>query len=62
MNTTEIKEEINRVIDSIPDEALEPVLQYLKSLQNIPTATINRSHLLSKILSEDKGLLERLAQ
>ena len=62
MKTSEIKEEINKVIDTIPDEALEPILQNLKSLQNIPATTINRSQLLSKILSEDKGLLERLAK
>jgi hypothetical protein len=62
MATKEIKEQINIAIDNIPDEVLEDVLQYLKSLTDKSTSNIQLSQNLSKILQEDKNLLERLAQ
>ena len=62
MSTKEIKEKINNVIDNIPDDVLEDVLKYLKSLTNKSKNNIHLSHNLSKILDEDKKLLERLAQ
>jgi hypothetical protein len=62
MATKEIKEQINIAIDNIPDEVLEDVLQYLKSLTDKSTSNIQLSQNLSKILQEDKKLLERLAQ
>jgi hypothetical protein len=62
MNTIEIKEEISKVIDSMPDEALEPVLEYLKSLQQVSPVQAKRAQILSRILIEDRSLLERLAK
>jgi hypothetical protein len=62
MATKEIKEKINNVIDNIPDDILEDVLEYLKSLTNKSKGKIHLSLKLSKILDEDKNLLERLAQ
>jgi hypothetical protein len=62
MATKEIKEQINIVIDNIPDDVLEDVLKYLKSLTDKSTSNIHLSQNLSKILQEDKNLLERLAQ
>ena len=62
MAIKEIKEQINNVIDSIPEDVLEDVLEYLKSVKNISKNRIHLSHNLSKILEEDKNLLERLAQ
>lgn len=62
MSTKEIKDKINSVIDSIPDDILEDVLEYLKSLTNKSKKEIQQSQNLSKILSEDKKLLQRLAQ
>jgi hypothetical protein len=62
MATKEIKEQINIVIDNIPDDVLEDVLNYLKSLTDKSTSNIHLSQNLSKILQEDKNLLERLAQ
>ena len=62
MANKEIKEKINSAIDSIPDDVLEDVLEYLKSLSNKPKSKIQLSQNLSKILDEDKDLLEKLAQ
>lgn len=62
MAAKEIKEKINNVIDNIPDDILENVLEYLKALTNKPKSQIHLSQNLSKILDDDKKLLERLAQ
>lgn len=62
MASKEIKEKINVVIDNIPEDALEDVLKYLKSLTNKSKNEIQLSQNLSVILEEDKNLLERLAQ
>jgi hypothetical protein len=62
MATKEIKEKINSVIDNIPDDILEDVYEYLKSLTNKSKSKIELSKNISKILDEDKNLLERLAQ
>jgi hypothetical protein len=62
MSTKELKERINKVLDSIPDEVLEEVLKYLKSLTNKSKDNIILSQNLKRILEEDKNLLERLAQ
>jgi len=44
------------------DDILEDVLKYLKSLTNKPRSNILLSQNLSRILEEDRNLLERLAQ
>lgn len=62
MATKEIKDKINNVIDNIPDDVLENVLEYLKSLTNKSKSNIYLSQNLSKIIDEDKNLLEKLAQ
>ena len=62
MATKEIKKEIDRVINSIPEDTLEEVLDYLKSLTNKSKKEVLLSQNLKKILKEDKELLERLAQ
>ena len=62
METRELKEKINKVLDNIPDDVLEEVLEYLKSLINKSKNNIVLSHNLEKILDEDNNLLERLAK
>ena len=62
MASKEIKEKINVVIEDIPEDALEDVLEYLKSLTNKSKNDIQMAQNLSKILEDDKNLLERLAQ
>lgn len=62
MSNKDLKQEIKLVLDNIPEDILEDVLIYLKSLTNKSKNTIQLSQNLSKILEEDKNLLERLAQ
>lgn len=62
MSNKDLKQEINKVLDSIPEDILEDVLNYLRVISNKSKSTIQMSQNLSKILDEDKNLLERLAQ
>ncbi len=62
MSTKEIKDKIYKVLDNMSDDILEDVLKYLKSLTNKPRSNILLSQNLSRILEEDRNLLERLAQ
>ena len=54
--------EIDKVLDSFPDKALSELLAFLKSLDNKQTNSMLNKSAISRILSEDKVLLERLAQ
>jgi len=58
----DLKDKINQVLDKMPDEVLEDVFKYLKSLTTKSAQEIRLSQNLGKILKEDKNLLERLAQ
>jgi division protein CdvB (Snf7/Vps24/ESCRT-III family) len=62
MSKSEVKEEINKVLDNVSEEALESILSYLKGLISKPLENQILSNNLNKILSEDKEVLERLAQ
>ena len=62
MTKTEIKNEIQKVLDNVPENVLQDVLDLLKGLQNQPTDKLELTHSLRQILTEDKELLEKLAQ
>jgi hypothetical protein len=62
MATKDLKERINQVLDKMPDEVLEDVFKYLKSLTSRSKHDIRLSQNLGKILEEDKNLLDRLAK
>ena len=62
MKTMEIKNEIKRTIDDLPDTILEDVLDYLNKLKNTSKDKILLSKNLSSILREDSALLQRLAK
>ena len=62
MSKKEIKYEIDKVLDRFSDEALAELLAFLKELDSKKSGSINLSSSLSKILSEDKELLTKLAQ
>ena len=62
MAAKEIKDRINKVLDNIPDEVLEDVLSYLKSIIDKSRDKISLSKDLGRILKEDKNLLEKLSQ
>jgi len=62
MTTKQIKVEIQKTIETLPDKILEEILIYLKQVQKTSLRDIEMSRQLSQILREDKELLEKLAQ
>ncbi|MBN8568574.1 MAG: hypothetical protein J0M18_02995 [Ignavibacteria bacterium] len=62
MSGQELKSEIQHVLDEMPEEILEDVLQYMKSIRNISHQKLQMSSNLKKILQEDKELLQKLAK
>lgn len=61
MSKEEIKSEINKILDTLPDTVLEDLLSLLSSISDSPSRTFDTIALLSKILEEDNNLLKRLA-
>ena len=62
MTKTQIQTEIQKVLDSVPETILQDVLDFLKVLQDQPADKVRLTNNLRQILSEDKDLLEKLAQ
>jgi hypothetical protein len=62
MSINEIKAEIQKLLDNVPDIVLSDLLDYLRKAQNQSNSQIEISHHLRKIISEDKELLEKLAK
>jgi hypothetical protein len=62
MSKDEIKYEINKVLDLLPDKALEDLLSFLKNIETKSKSSLLDSSRLKKILTEDKELLQKLAQ
>jgi mRNA-degrading endonuclease RelE of RelBE toxin-antitoxin system len=62
MTKTQIKTEIQKVLDSVPETILQDVLDFLKELQDQPIEKVKLTNNLRQILAQDKELLERLAQ
>ena len=62
MSTTEIKTEIQKVLDTVPETVLQSVLDYLKSIIHTKTNSVEMTNNLRQILLEDKELLQKLAE
>jgi hypothetical protein len=63
MSKEEIKDEIGKVLDHFSDKALAELLAFLKELDTRNAEVKSPIHTsLSKILTEDKELLAKLAQ
>lgn len=62
MSKDQIKYEINQVLDKFSGDALEELLSFLKQLEERNSQATVNSDVLQRILSEDKELLEKLAQ
>jgi len=62
MISVQVKTEIQKVLDKVPEEVLTDVLQYLKELQKQPSENIQLAKFMKQTLSEDRELLEKLAQ
>jgi hypothetical protein len=62
MSTKEIKTEIQKSLDNVPDSVLQDILDFLKQAEKQPAERLNLTKNLRNILTEDKELLERLAK
>lgn len=58
----EIKEEIKQIVDTLPEDVLGELLQYLRQIEKESTSQLHLSMNLNTVLTEDDELLERLAQ
>ncbi|MBY0432636.1 MAG: hypothetical protein K2U26_00845 [Cyclobacteriaceae bacterium] len=61
MTREEIKYEINKTLDRVPEGILDDILQYLKQIESRPDSILLTKN-LKRILTEDRELLERLAK
>ena len=62
MSRDELKEEIAKVLDMVPEEVLENVLDYLKILITNPKEKLGMATRLRQIINEDQELLQKLAK
>ena len=62
MKTHDLKTEIQKSLDHVPDSVLENILTYLKAAESHSDDRVLLMRRLKQILSEDKELLEKLAQ
>ncbi len=62
MSTKEIKNEIQKSLDNVPDSVLQDILDFLKQAKKQPADRLILTKNFRNILTEDKELLERLAK
>jgi len=62
MTTKDIKSEIQKSLDKVPERVLQDVLNFLKQIENHSIEKVNLTMNLKDILTEDRELLERLAK
>lgn len=62
MSTNEIKIEIQKSLDHVPDSVLQYILDFLRMAEKQPTDRLTLVKNFRNILAEDKELLERLAK
>jgi hypothetical protein len=62
MTIQQLRSEINKVLDNVPENILQDILDYLKEFQSKTREQIEMTHHLSQILKEDRELLKKLAQ
>ncbi|WP_091141444.1 hypothetical protein [Flavobacterium caeni] len=63
MTTVQIKKEINKVLDQVPEKLLVDILDLIKEVQSDKSSNPNTlTSNFKKILSEDSDVLHKLAQ
>ena len=62
MTTKDLRKEINRVIQKVPDNFLDDILVYLKEVENKSKNDFDSLRHLKQIFKEDQELLEKLAK
>ena len=58
----QVKEEISHIVDTLPEDFLNELLQYLKKLEKTSKDKATLSLHLNTILIEDNDVLSKLAQ
>jgi len=61
LTTKQIKTEIQKLLDTVPENVLQDLLDYLKEAQKQTKDQAVLTSNLRKIIHEDKELLEKLA-
>ncbi|MBS1531345.1 MAG: hypothetical protein JSU01_13650 [Bacteroidetes bacterium] len=62
MTSIQIKAEIDKILDEIPESELQNVLSLLQEIKAHPTENAHLATIINKIIREDKELLRKLAQ
>lgn len=62
MTAHEVKQEITKLLEEIPEDSLPQVLEYLQQIKELSAKEVSMGQNLSKILKEDREVLEKLAQ
>ncbi len=62
MTTQDLRKEISRVIQEVPENFLEDILSYLRQIEKKPHKDIEALTDLKRIFKEDQELLEKLAK
>lgn len=62
MTTKEIKSEIQKSLDKVPESFLQDILDFLRQAESQPADKLNLTRNLKDIITEDKELLEKLAK
>ena len=62
MTKAQIQTEIQKLLDTVPENVLQDVLNFLKELKDQPNNNFNLANNLRQILAEDRELLEKLAK
>lgn len=62
MTTKELKSEIQKSLEKVPESVLQDVLEFLRLAEDQPIERLNLSRNLRDIIAEDKELLEKLAK
>ncbi|RLD22471.1 MAG: hypothetical protein DRI69_01130 [Bacteroidetes bacterium] len=62
MTTNQIKAEIIKALDQVPEAVLNDVLEYLNDRKRMSGAQILRTKRMRRMLEEDSNLLQKLAE
>ncbi|HEY8784542.1 MAG TPA: hypothetical protein VIM16_23145 [Mucilaginibacter sp.] len=62
MTTVEVKTEIIKVLEQVPEDVLTDLLNYVKELQKHSSEDVELAKFMRETLIEDRKLLEKLAQ
>jgi len=62
MTSLELRSEINKKIDNLPENKLPEVLNFLNTILQLSDDKEKLMQFIDKVFKEDDGLLRRLAQ